>query len=162
MALSDSQRQLAWEALFEAETRARYWGELAGNLKRRERMLSFAVAFLSSGAVLAILWDVPYAKQTLAILTAAAGIALANFKFGKSASLCSSFYKKWSEVASEYRLIWADIQDGKDVKFATKHKQLEASHREIDEIAAEEFRVDRRLVDRCYDETSAYLLGQAA
>ncbi len=147
-------RNLAWEALWMADVRSRYFAHLAGKLRRTERVLALAVAISSSGTVAALLSGQDLVGKLLALATAVISAVLAGYKFDKRSSVAASHARQWLEIASEYDILWAQVDDLKEEEIAARHRELEKKHFPADELAIAEFQVDEKLLGTCFEEVA--------
>ena len=54
--LSEAQQRRVWEGMLSAEIRANYFAELSGKYHRRQRVVTWVILFLSSGAAATFLY----------------------------------------------------------------------------------------------------------
>ncbi len=148
-------RSIVWEELYAANVRARYFSTLAGRLKNRERWLAVSVAVLSSGAAGALFAQVPVLPLILSLMTALAGAILATFKFDKGTAMGATLSRQWAEIASEYEILWAQIEDLDEEVVLKRHRALAEKHFPSDEVAVAEFPLNSALLDRCWNAVAA-------
>lgn len=160
---SEPTQDLIWESLYMADVRARYFAEVAARLRNVERYLALFVAVASSGAAVSILTKVPGAPLVLTLASALAAAVLATFKVDKRANVSASLARQWLEIASEYQVLWSRVGEISDKAALERHRELERKHFPADELAVSEFRLNRRLLDACFEAVrQRHGLGAAA
>ena len=150
-------RNLVWDALYMADVRKRYFAAVAGNLGRRERVLAFMVALSSSGTVASLLAKIPNAQTVsviLSLISASVAAFLVVAKHDKKINAGAALSRQWSEILSEYEILWAQVDTLKEATLLKKHAELERKHFPIDEIAVSEFKLNEKLLDKCFDEVA--------
>ncbi len=148
-------RGLIWEELYAANVRTRYFSTIAGRLKSRERWLAVSVAVLSSGAVTTIVAQIPIVPLILSLMTAIIGAILAAFKFDKGTAMGATLGRQWAEIASEYEILWAQLEDLGEEEVLKRHRVLAAKHFPSDEVAIAEFPLNGPLLEQCWRAVAA-------
>ena len=151
--VSETIRDLVWDALYLADARTRYFARTAERLRTWERRLAWLVAVLSSGAVASVLAGQEYRilQVTLSVATALIAAALATYKHDKRVAVGASLSRQWSEIASEYDILWAQVQTVDDEEVIGRYRELEGKASPMDELAISEFQLDEKLWDKCFD-----------
>lgn len=157
-------RQVVWEALLDADYRARYYGHLASGLQRRERALAVTAAVLSSSSFVALISkiDVQYLPQCLALAAAVCSTVMATYRFGKTAALSGSFFKRWTEAKTELTVLWNQIDTLGDAAVLERWQAVMAKVADMNEIAPVEFPLKPRLAAQCRDEVLTAMHLKAA
>lgn len=147
-------RQVVWEALLDADFRTRYFGNLAGRLQRRERLMTIGVTVLSSSAFLALITKVgiDFLPQIFSALAAVMGAVLAVYKLGKSASLSASLCARWLAIRNRQEALWAEIDDLQPQEVLRRWESIAAETYKDAEVAAAEFPLHKRLANEAQGE----------
>lgn len=159
--MGEAARNLIWESLFMADVRGRYFAHIAGRNRAWDRRLAIAVGVLSSTSVASILANIPHAPLVLSLATAVLGTTLAALKLDKRVSVGASISRQWMEIASEYEIMWAEIDSMTEKAALKRHRELEKKHLPVDELAIAEFPLRKTLLDLAFRETS-YARGVVA
>jgi hypothetical protein len=112
--LTEFQQKLVWEEWLASEIRANYFADLAHRYQQRQRITTWAILALSSGAFVALLSDwlpvsLAWLKPTLSALTAAASLWLLVAQNDRSATECADLHFRWNKLATDYRSLWNNM-----------------------------------------------------
>ncbi len=133
--LSELERKRVWEGWLSSEIRANYFAELFSQCHRRQRFLTWAMLFSSSGAVVAFIAKLPeewaYAAPGLALLTAALSAYVLVTQNQKNVIDGADLHYQWNKLAREYERLWANMYDE---KAPTKLVELEDRGMELSKV----------------------------
>jgi hypothetical protein len=108
--LNELQRKRLWENWLEAEMRSGYFAELAWIYRQRQQWATWATLLLSSGAVAALIKDLPqgwhWLPTSLVALTAAVSLYLVvqqNYRRGDEAA---ELHLGWRGLALDCQRLW--------------------------------------------------------
>lgn len=154
MNVNEQQRALIWESLLGADYRARYFGELAGQLQAMSRHLAVANLVLSSGALVNIAGALAPSWVSLAAMGMVAGLSAIQLvlKFSDRAGDAAELQTKWDGILMELEQLWAELQALEASTAMARWKAIEASHGAWDQKASQEFGYKRRLAKRAWRE----------
>jgi len=113
--LSEAQQRRVWEGMLSAEIRANYFAELSGKYHRKQRVVTWAILFLSSGAAATFLYiGLPaevasWLPPVLALLTAALALRILVAQYPKLAFDSADLHSRWSRLASKYEALWENV-----------------------------------------------------
>ena len=118
--LTDQQYKRAWEGEYLSEVRSLYFADISNRALARQRYVSMANLFLSSGAMVAFVSktageSVPWLAPLLSVI--AAGISAYNFtaQLSKTAIDAADLHSKWSNLYLSFR----DLRESPDTDGAT-------------------------------------------
>jgi hypothetical protein len=114
--LNEPQRKRLWENLLLAEARSYYFGDLATNYNREQRVITWASLILSSGAaVTAAAAGVANGHAWLPAVLALAASAITFYSLvaqnHKRASDATDLHTRWAKLARAYERLWEDMYD---------------------------------------------------
>ncbi len=161
--LSTEARKMVWRSLLEADYRSRYFGELAGNFDRRETLMKWAAAILSSAVAVTLITALEEATgftfmaEFFALAAATLVWALTFMKYGDKSKLSASLHRQWSEIAIRQQELWGRLDRLESEEAIRRWKRIETAHLQADEQAAAQFRLDRKLARRVQNEMIASL-----
>ncbi len=111
--LSELQQKRVWEGWLSAEIRANYFADLSRKYHRNQRIVTWAIMFLSSGAAVmfvSVLRDqYPWAAPVLSMLTAVLSAYSLVGHNQKNAIDGADLHFQWNKLASEYELLWDNM-----------------------------------------------------
>ena len=151
-------RVKTWEEMIAADMRARYFGTLAARWKQREIRLAYAVALLSSGALLTVTTSVQeHATTVLTLLTTAASLWLASIRTEDRGGTCATLAAHWDRTRTEYELLWSAQEKGRfsERKIEAEHRRLADENKPLTQLAAR-IPENRKLANRSLDEAEAF------
>jgi hypothetical protein len=115
--LSKHQQRNVWEGWLDSETRACYFAALCRRYHLTQRVVTWTILIVSSGAVAAVLTELPtdwsWVRPALAIVTAGLSLLSLVANFPKSATDCSDLQLQWHKLAIAYESLWADMSSQK-------------------------------------------------
>lgn len=159
-----SHRQLIWEALLDASYRARYYGHLASQLQGTERLLAVLSAVLSSTSFVTLISkvSVPYLAEVLVLAAAVCSTLMATYRFGKTATLSGSFFKRWAEAKTELQVLWLRLDELDPAEATRQWRTIQDKVIDMNEVAPVEFRLRPKLAQRCQQEVLREMHLEAA
>ena len=96
-----------------AEIRANYFADLSGGYHRRQRLATWLILVLSSGAAAAFLAGLParysWLGPVLSLLTAALSAYVLAVQNQKGAMDCADLHFRWNALAGDYQRLWDDM-----------------------------------------------------
>jgi hypothetical protein len=115
--LSDLQQKRVWEGLLSAEIRAYYFADLASEHHRRQRVVTWAILFLSSGAFFALVTmlvaglppALAWVPAGLVLLTTAMSLYAIVGQNQQRANDSADLHVRWSRLAREYEALWDNM-----------------------------------------------------
>jgi len=113
--LSEAQQRRVWEGMLSAEIRANYFAELSGKYHRKQRVVTWVILFLSSGAAATFLYTglpaevASWLPPVLALLTAALALRNLVAQYPKLAFDSADLHSRWSRLASQYEGLWENV-----------------------------------------------------
>ena len=111
-ALTDQEAGDVWTRAQEAHVRSLYFGELAARRTRLKQLMNAATFFLSSGAAVSILSNLPpgWAAAMAAIVAATTACSVA-FNLEKTAAAMADLHSSWNYLANDYDRLWHQSRD---------------------------------------------------
>ena len=111
--LNEAQIKRVWERLLGSEIRANYFAELVSRCNRHQRILTWAILFLSSGAVAVVLVQLPPEMSFLRVLlpvgTAAVSLYSLVRQNQKLAMDAADLHLRWGKLALDYERLWENV-----------------------------------------------------
>jgi hypothetical protein len=102
--LSEAQIQRVWEGMLGAETRANYFADLVYRLNRGQKTLTWSTLFLSSGALVSILAELPdrykWVRVALVGLSTALSLYSTVRQNQKNAVDAAKLHSRWLRIAN--------------------------------------------------------------
>ena len=152
-------RTLVWQAMFEAETRMRYFYARAGQFQRSDNVLHILLMLFSSATFLSLLGVVSLPAQ--ARLTAACAavatllsVSAAVLKLGVQAKDHATAGAEMGRVLDELKMLWAAFENGSlsDMEASDRLSALKERSGTAGQPLATT-RVRRKLLLTCYHDT---------
>jgi hypothetical protein len=108
--LNTNQQRHVWEEWLGSEMRALYFADLAGSLYRRQRVVTWAALFTSSGAVIGFLVTHAVAWLAPSLATASAALSLYNLvaQDQQRAIEGTTLHYRWNKMARGYETLWSE------------------------------------------------------
>ena len=131
--LSAAQIQRVWEGMLGAETRANYFADLVYRLNRGQKVLTWSTLFLSSGALISILAELPADYRWLRVALVGLSTALSLYSTvrqnQKVAVDAAKLHSRWLKIANAYTDIWENVyaSEARDKLDAVTAMETEAS-----------------------------------
>ena len=124
----ESEANVIWREMFEAEVRAMYFGDLASAYTKRRQIISGISLFLSSGAAatIAARLDI-WIPLTMSAVTAGLTAYSISANLERSIGTTAKLHTIWNQLAMEYERLWYHWQDS----------DSEETFRQLQERAAE-------------------------
>ena len=112
--MSQLQQQRAWEGWLSAEIRANYFADLSDMYRRRQRVITWLMLFLSSGAFFSLVAKIPQGLSAVvapifALLATGVSLYASVAQHQKSMMETANLHLKWSKLASKYERLWDDV-----------------------------------------------------
>jgi hypothetical protein len=111
--LSEAQIDRVWQGMLGAEIRANYFAELTERYNPRQRLATWGILFLSSGALASILIQLPpewsWVRAAMAALTTALGLYSVVRQNNKLAVDAADLYLRLNKLAGDYEKVWEDV-----------------------------------------------------
>ncbi len=113
--LSDYQQRRAWEGMLSAEIRANYFADLSGDYRLRQRVATWTILVLSSGAAASAFYGgfpdliVRWLRLVLPLLTVAVSLYLVVAENHKSAVDSADLHSRWNRLAGAYESLWENV-----------------------------------------------------
>lgn len=112
--LTQLQQRTVWENWYGAEVRAYYFADLSAFFRIRQRVITWASLFGSSGALAAVIgtwlsltW--PWLPAVVALVPTGLGLYSLVADNQQRAADSRDLHNRWSALASEYRRLWDDM-----------------------------------------------------
>jgi hypothetical protein len=148
VAVASQKRLDVWNALLDAEMNDCYWSDEARRYGSRDRWLAATTALLSSGTVVALFnfSAYPTSGKILACFATVVSIVHATFFHTGRLKQVSGLAARWKELAIEYGLLWAEVEDGGNVtdKAWKEFETISRREKSIDESA---FSINKRRLE---------------
>jgi hypothetical protein len=113
--LSDAQIKRVWEGMLSAEVRSDYFAELSGSYQRNQKVATWSTLFLSSGAAVSMLTNLPanfsWVRVALPCLAAAVSLYSVVMQNQKLAIDASDLHARWNRLAMEYTRLWENVYE---------------------------------------------------
>lgn len=107
MKLTDDQVRQVWSGLIGAETRALYFGDLAGRYARRKQWITGSTFFLSSGAAATLIAQAPvWLPMLLAVAAAVINSYTIAVALDRKIGTLVKLHAAWSAIAHNYQRLW--------------------------------------------------------
>ncbi len=105
--LTEDQIRQVWDGMISAETRALYFGDLAGRHARRKQVITGSTFFLSSGAAATVVAHAPAWVPTL-LAVASAGVSAYTMAVGldRRVGTLVKLHGVWTQIAHDYERLW--------------------------------------------------------
>ena len=132
-ALNEPQIKRTWEGMLGAEIRANYFADLVSRYNAEQKWLTWGTLFLSSGAFVSILAELPpefqWLRAALVGLTAALSLWSVVRENHKNAVEAANLHSRWLKIANVYTDVWENIYlaDAKEKLDAATALEAEAS-----------------------------------
>jgi hypothetical protein len=111
--LSDVQIKRVWEGMLGAEIRSDYFADLSGSYLGKQRLATWSTLFLSSGAAVSFVANIPqdysFVRPLLACLAAAVSLYSVVMQNQKLAVDASDLHFRWNRLAMDYTRLWEDV-----------------------------------------------------
>lgn len=145
MGTAEKQTEI-WNSMLDAEMNEIYWTEEAQRHGSQDRGLKVLIALLSSGTTVALfvaLSTHPGIGKATALLATGASLVHSTFFSTNRLKLVTGLAARWKEIAIEYRLIWAALEDESTVS-AKVWKEFESVCRREKQIDESAFSVHKK------------------
>lgn len=111
--LSEAQIERVWQGMLGAEIRANYFAELTERYNHRQRWATWGTLFMSSGALAAILIELPsgwaWVRAAFAAMTTALSLYSVVRQNNKLSVDAADLPARWNKLSSEYEKLWEDV-----------------------------------------------------
>ena len=146
---SMEKRTEMWNSMLDAEMNEIYWSDEAKRYGSFDRSLKLTIAVLSSGTTVALFSTFsshPILVKVLALLVTVVSLVHSNFFSTNRLKLVTGLAARWKEIAIEYRLLWAELEDEEMVSAKT-WKEYETVCRREKQIDESAFTINRRRLE---------------
>ena len=147
-------RKVIWDSMLDADMNQRYWSYLSRRYYVRDLYSKIFLAMMSSGTVASWgLWSqFPFIWKALSSISALLAIALPLINWPKQISTMVGLKQKWTEIKSEYELLWLTFEKGK--KDAAIEKDLKNIKQKETTVSQQESNLpcDKKLLYQCRDD----------
>jgi hypothetical protein len=132
MLVQDQQRRV-WEAMLAAEIRANYFADLSHTYRVRQRLATWVVLFLSSGAAATFLLSegsgLVWLRPLLILSTAAVSLYSVVAQNQESAMNSVDLHARWNKLAKEYETLWENmyVEDAGELLLRLDERRVELS-----------------------------------
>ena len=147
---SIEKRTEIWNSTLDAEMNEIYWSDEAQRYGAADRVLKVLIALLSSGTTLALfaaLSSHPNLGKALALVVTALSLVHSNFFSTNRLKLVTALAARWKEIAIEYRLLWAELEDAETIT-SRAWKEYEVVCRREKQIDESAFRINPKRLSR--------------
>jgi hypothetical protein len=128
--LSEMQQKQVWEGWLSGKIRAHYFADLCGRYQRLQRLVTWAILLVSSGAAAAVLYSVPDSVAVMrpVLALAAAGLSLWSLVANntRNATDCADLHFRWNILAMAYEDLWTNMYAPKAPEQLNALRQREA------------------------------------
>ena len=137
---SSEKRAEMWNSMLDAEMNELYWADEAQRQGNTDRLLKIVIALSSSGTTLALFAPItshPNTAKALTALVTALSLIHTNMYSTARLKLVTSLAARWKEIAIEYCLLWAELdEDGETLPKTWKEfESVCRREKQIDESA---------------------------
>src|ERR1700722_2027488 len=113
MVLTDPQQYDVGERMMAASMRGHYFADLCSRYASRQKGITWAILFCSSGATATLFSDLPphwtVLRPSLTLGTAALRLVFVVQKFYETSTDCADLHAAWNHLATEYEALWHDL-----------------------------------------------------
>ena len=154
--LNEYEIKQVWEGMLSAEIRANYFADLSRRYHWRQRAITWAILFTSSGACVALIKEIsqiwPWVAPVLALATVGLSFYGVVSQNQRSATDTADLHFRWNKLASDYKRLWSDTSA------ATAHVTLKELVEKAGDISktATSFPAKQRLLTKWQNHVEAH------
>jgi outer membrane murein-binding lipoprotein Lpp len=159
--LSEAQQKRVWEGMLSSEIRSNYFADFSGRYYARQRWATWGALVASSGAVVAVLADLPDSLAWLRIALPLATAALSGYSVvaqnQKYAVDAADLHSRWNRLAKDYEKLWENVyaNDAQETLSSLDDRAVELSK------AGAGFKYDERSMLRWQEQVERHRLAHA-
>ena len=144
--LTEDQIRQTWTGLLSAETRALYFGDLAGRAARRKQIITGSTFFLASGAAATLIAQAPaWVPTALSVAVALLSSYTMAVQLDRRIGTLVKLHAVWNQIARDYERLWTHTYaDDADDQL----QAISASEADPSELATTEAPYDEQLLDQ--------------
>ena len=148
-------RKTIWDSMLDADLNERYWGHLSKRYYDRDKLAKIFLATMTSGTVASWgFWsDIEILWKILSAVSALLAIALPILNWPKSIQSMVYLRQKWSQIKSDYELLWLDAKNANDnqEKFRKELKKIKTRENSLSQKESN-LPNDQKLLKKCSQE----------
>ena len=108
--LDETLRRRIWNEMIAADTRCRYFDQLASRTETVDLVLRVALIFFSSATAATVLGLFPSGADWLAVVSAVLAAVSGTMQHGRSALKFAEFSVFWGRLHRDYEELWNDVE----------------------------------------------------
>jgi hypothetical protein len=108
--VDEALRRRIWNEMIAADTRCRYFNQLASRTEMFDRVLRVALIFFSSATAATVLGVFPSGAEWLAVVSAALAAVSGTMQHGRAALKFAEFSVFWGRLHRDYEELWNDVE----------------------------------------------------
>ncbi len=159
--VDEALRRRIWNEMIAADTRCRYFNQLAFRTETLDRILRVALIFFSSATAVTVLGLFPSGANRLAVVSAVLAAVSGTMQHGRAALKFAEFSVFWGRLHRDYEDLWNDVETYA-ITSAEASRRLRALHdkpESIDRQAATS-RTRRKLMLDCLADAEKMVLAR--
>lgn len=103
-------RRRIWNEMIAADTRCRYFSQLASRTETLDRILRVALIFFSSATAATVLGAFPSGAKWLAVASAVLAAVSGTMQHGRAAWKFAEFSVFWGRLHRNYEELWNEVE----------------------------------------------------
>ena len=108
--VDETLRRRIWNEMIAADTRFRYFNQLASRTETLDRILRVALIFFSSATAATVLGLFPSGAEWLAVASAVLAAVSGTMQHGRAALKFAEFSVFWGRLHRDYEELWTDVE----------------------------------------------------
>lgn len=108
--VDEALRRRIWNEMIAADTRCRYFNQLASRTETLDRILRVVLIFFSSATAATVLGAFPSAAAWLAVASAVLAAVSGTMQHGRAALKLAEFSVFWGRLHRDYEELWNDVE----------------------------------------------------
>lgn len=108
--VDEALRRRIWNEMIAADTRCRYFNQLASRTETLDRVLRVALIFFSSATAATVLGVFPSGAEWLAVVSAVLAAVSGTMQHGRAALKFAEFSVFWGRLHRDYEELWNDVE----------------------------------------------------
>ena len=108
--VDEALRRRIWNEMIAADTRRRYFDQLASRTETLDRILRVALILFSSATAATVLGLFPSGTDWLAVVSAVLAAVSGTMQHGRSALKFAEFSVFWGRLHRDYEELWNDVE----------------------------------------------------
>lgn len=114
--LSTLEQKDVWDGWLSSEVRANYFADLSSGYQRAQKLITWGILLMSSGAFATLLADwlperYKWVRPALAFMAAALSFWSLVARNERNAVECSDLFFQWSVLGREFKELWGNVHD---------------------------------------------------